>query len=169
MVHSAFRPQRNPCSFRQASLSYSLSSAAYAVVDIIVNVGMAIKNANKNIHTAVQKRWLKNDITERQNVAEKWEQFNSKYAEKKPPSKFGSHFFLSMPCIVVLFAYFMQVLFIYHLQYKKSLGGPGVISVFLSIHCLENSVSASGNIHLPVPAGRLPCMPRSVDTLLRVS
>jgi len=29
---------------------------------------------------------------ERQNVAEKWEKFNSKHAEKKPPLKFGSRF-----------------------------------------------------------------------------
>ena len=71
---------------------------------------------------------------ERQNVAEKWEKFNSKYAEKKPPFRFGSHFFLSMPCIVVLSAYFMQVFFTPHLQYKKS-PKRGMFLFYQFTHC----------------------------------
>jgi len=55
------------------------------------------------LNNVVKKRWFKNNITERQNVAEKWEKFISKHAEKKPPFRFGSHFLAAKPQISLIF------------------------------------------------------------------
>jgi len=68
----------------------ALPTNADAGVDIIA--GTKNENATRTACSVVNKRWFKNNIMERQNVAEKWEKFNSKYAEKKPPFRFGSHF-----------------------------------------------------------------------------
>ena len=80
-------------------LSYLQDAPINADAGVDIIAGTKNENATRTTCSVVNKRWFENNIMERQNVAEKWEKFNSKYAEKKPPFVYDIIYVVGAVCM----------------------------------------------------------------------